>query len=98
MRGEVNKKIPLGLELVENVPALIVRKRAADSLAKRYGLYVDCQQQVEGSISNQRRGSASRLGRQGYMFTKSVFCRKVQNLDISNIAEFDRERRLAIPK
>lgn len=46
MRGEVTEKIPvlvgMGMqELVENVPAVQVRKSAAELLGKRYRLFTD---------------------------------------------------------
>ncbi|RAV22598.1 terminase small subunit [Paenibacillus contaminans] len=54
MRGKVTEKVPILIgngmqELVENVPAVQVREKAAELLGKRYMLWTD-KQLIEGSL------------------------------------------------
>lgn len=54
MRGKVTEKIPVLVgngvqELVENIPAVQVREKAAELLGKRYALWTD-KQQLSGSL------------------------------------------------
>lgn len=54
IRGEVTEKIPIGIGggeqmLIDNTPGVKDRRTAAETLGKRYGLWVD-HQQVERQV------------------------------------------------